>query len=155
MWACCTGSSLVGSRAGEIHWLWALVDGGLHNASWDLAWEAWQRVCVETPRRWKSIVRRAQSQVLGLERWETRGGMTVDWSAGGASLPEALIDPSPAAHFFLSSLVHARVQKPWARSTMPTGPTGLAMSDLFEALHNTCEALSAYPGQWELPTPAS
>ena len=55
----------------SLSWLWDHVDGGSLHETWQSAWPHWLEQCVHHPQKWKGLVRKAQSQAVLREVWES------------------------------------------------------------------------------------
>ncbi|CAE7252408.1 unnamed protein product [Symbiodinium microadriaticum] len=76
----------------SIQWMWRLIDGGSHYATWSDAWRDWQVDCSSHPGRWKSKIRRVLRKALQQERWQAtveqhHGLLVRQLRLGGAAMP--------------------------------------------------------------------
>ena len=103
----------------SLAWLWACIDGGKTHASWELAWQEWHIWCREQPRRWKSLVRRAQTQACFREAWTAAsehhlGLIGRQLRLAGASLPIELAAGLQPLHCCAPCQATFRTYQGWA-----------------------------------------
>ena len=88
----------------SLEWMWEHVDRGESTLSWQASWQTWQELCLQQPRRWKSLVRKAQVQAVTQESCQVAmrrhlGLVCRQLRCAGATLPGIMASDRHHVHF--------------------------------------------------------